>query len=73
MRRKPYSAIGIRRVPCARCGQPSHHQWNACSLGGQYFGVCTECDIGLNRLAVEFMGFPDADTILADYERKVRA
>lgn len=33
MRHRPYSAIGIRRVPCLRCGRPSAHQWK--DDGGQ--------------------------------------
>lgn len=70
-RRTPYTDRGIRRVPCARCGKPSHHQWNACALGGRYFGVCRDCDIGLNRVALEFMGIPEADKLIADYERSL--
>jgi hypothetical protein len=73
MRRRPYTARGIRRVPCIRCGAPSEHQWNACALGGQYFAVCIECDIGLNELALTYMRFPDAERILAEYAEKARA
>jgi hypothetical protein len=65
VRRKPYSARGISRVPCTRCGKPSEHQWNACA-DGQYRGVCTKCDIGLNKVALRYMRVPD-------WQQKVRA
>jgi hypothetical protein len=73
VRRRPYTEIGIRRVPCVRCGAPSVHQWNACALGGQYFGVCTDCDIALNKLVLEFMRMPDAYRLLSEYERRLAA
>lgn len=71
-RRQPYTDRGIRRVPCVRCGAPSAYQWNACANGGLYNGVCAECDIGLNRVALEFMQLPDREALLAAYETKVR-
>lgn len=55
----PYTSRGIARVPCIRCGAPSFHQWNACSLGRRYFGVCVPCDIALNNLVLEFFDIPD--------------
>jgi hypothetical protein len=73
MRRKPYTEIGIRRVPCVRCGAPSVHQWNACALAGQFFGVCTACDIALNKLVLEFMRMPDAEQRLAEYAERLVA
>ena len=61
-RRKPYTAIGIGRVPCARCGvRPSVHQWSVCANGNRWLGVCTRCDIALNRLALKFFRFPQAE------------
>lgn len=55
MRRKPYTAIGIRRVPCCRCGtKPSIAEWGICADNGQRRGLCLECDIGLNRLAMRY-------------------
>jgi hypothetical protein len=73
MRRRPYTAAGIKRVPCVKCGRPSHHQWNACSVPGQWFAVCVECDIGLNRVALEYLNFPNRADILRDYEITARA
>lgn len=70
-RRTPYTERGIRRIPCSRCGDPSRYQWQVCADGNQYRGVCEACDIGLNRLALEFMRIPNAAELLAAYERRV--
>lgn len=71
MRTRPYTQRGIKRVPCLRCGAPSAHQWNICSLPGQH-GVCTECDVALNAAVLAFMNVPDATERAAAYrERKV--
>ena len=58
MRKKPYSTIGIGRVPCTRCGEPSVHQWRACADGNQWRGLCARCDVELNRLVLRFMRIP---------------
>ena len=50
----PYSTRGISRVPCARCGKQSVHQWNCCALGNRWFGVCEECDQKLNQMCIRF-------------------
>lgn len=55
MRRKPYTAIGIARVPCAKCGKPARSQWSACSLDNFWIPVCKPCDIELNETAVRFI------------------
>lgn len=69
MRRKPYTEIGIRRVPCMRCGSPSSRQWQICSLGNQWVGVCSKCDIALNRMVLRFMGVSpkEVDSLITDY------
>lgn len=56
MRIKPYTKRGIGRVPCLKCGKPSTCQWQICCLNNEYKGLCTECDIDLNRLVLEFVG-----------------
>lgn len=66
-RRRPYTASGISRVPCSRCGKPSVHQWNICADGNQFRGCCDECDIELNRMVLLFMRIPDAHRKLAAY------
>lgn len=32
-RRQPYTEIGVRRVPCTRCGEPAEYQWQVCADG----------------------------------------
>ncbi len=70
MRTRPYTRAGLARVPCAHCGEPSAHQWNltACAIGkGGWFGVCTPCDIELNRMVLRFLRHPDAEKLIATY------
>ena len=70
---KPYTAAGIRRVPCSRCGAPSVHQWQVCANGNRYLGVCLECDIALNRLALRFMRVKEQAELMRRYEAKARS
>lgn len=70
-RRRPYTARGIARVPCCRCGQPSVHQWQACANDRLYVGVCPACDVALNALALRFMRIPHAGALLARYRRRL--
>lgn len=76
MRTQPYSATGIRRVPCARCGKPSYASWNVCAdkIRGrkQFRGICKECDIGLNRLAMRYMFGKTREADIASYIAKLR-
>lgn len=67
MRKKPYTEIGIRRVPCLRCGNPSAHQWQICSLGNLYAGICEICDIELNELVLKFIGLENIEYIMEKY------
>ena len=67
MRKKPYTDIGIKRVPCSRCGNPSSQQWQICSLDNRYAGVCTKCDILLNELVLRFMRVKNVDKIIMPY------
>lgn len=66
-RRKPYTDRGISRVPCSRCGKPSTFQWNACANGNLYVGICTECDIALNGMVLEFMRIPGRKQLMKKY------
>lgn len=73
-RRKPYTDAGIRRIPCARCEwRKAAQQWQICANGNRYLGVCTECDVELNRMVLEFMGWsaPHARLLIIEYERKL--
>lgn len=71
LRRRPYTQIGIRRVPCFRCGKPSRFQWQVCADGNRFRGLCSGCDVALNDLVLRWMGDPDADAKLAAYRARV--
>lgn len=70
-RRKPYTARGIRRLPCFRCGRPASHQWTICADGNLQRPVCDDCDIDLNRLVLEWAGDPEAAEKIERYKEKV--
>jgi hypothetical protein len=70
MRMKPYTAIGIRRKKCVRCGRRASAQWQICALGRQYVPVCTTCDIALNAEVLNFMRWPDLVKIMQKYQEE---
>ena len=70
MRREPYTALGIGRVPCQRCGAPSHQQWAVCANDNLFMGVCLRCDMKLNRMVLRFFGFDDEVGIMARYKER---
>lgn len=72
MRRKPYTARGIVRVPCAKCGKPSRYQWQICADDNTWRGLCVECDVALNAMVLAFIGDPWADVKMAAYRIRVR-
>lgn len=69
-KKKPYTEDEIRSKPCFRCGQPSYFQWNIC-VDGKYHPVCKECDIALNEVVLNFMGFKNKDELLEKYRNRV--
>lgn len=72
-RREPYTSLGIKRVPCVRCGAPAVHQWNVCADRNVYRALCLDCDIALNKLVLEWANDPDAAEKVARYEVEQRA
>ena len=70
-RRKPYTAKGIKRIPCKRCGLPSSRQFRICALGS-WAGVCDACDLELNALVLKFLGVVDWRKIIAEHKQKER-
>ena len=72
-RREPYTALGMRRVRCCRCGGQAVHQWQACADRNNFRPLCLDCDIALNALVLEWMGDPNAAAKVARYEREQRA
>ncbi len=66
-----YSSIGIRRILCARCRtRRSDFQWQICADNRTFRTMCIECDIELNALVWDFMGFPDRDKVIDEYRRR---
>jgi len=59
MRKVPYTEIGIRRLKCFRCNSPAKYQWQICSDGNVYHPLCPRCDVELNEMVLQFMGFED--------------
>lgn len=70
-RKQPYTAIGVRRLKCVRCGAPAVHQWQICSDGNLYRPICMDCDIGLNELAMRYMFGLRRERALSEYRRKL--
>jgi hypothetical protein len=66
-RRKPYTIIGIRRLPCVRCGKPAHATWAACADNRILRPLCLDCDIALNVLVLQWMGFDDWEQKIIKY------
>jgi hypothetical protein len=73
MRREPYTEEEIKECKCYRCHAPAMFQWQICSDGNVYRPICLDCDIELNRLVLQFMGFPDWEKKIKTYERQKRA
>src|SRR4051812_19794195 len=76
-RTKHYTARGIQRIPCHRCGGKGYAQWNACAenVGNKavYRVVCKRCDVELNVLAMIWMHgvTPEVIKLLEKYALKV--
>lgn len=70
-RLQPYAAAGIRRVPCARCGEPSQQQWQICADGNQYRGICNACDVALNDLVLRFVRDSERVTKMRKYRERM--
>lgn len=72
-RRKPYTDIGIKRLTCHRsgCNNKATRQWQICSDGNTYRPICDSCDIALNKLVLEFMGFEDSDNLISKYSQEI--
>lgn len=69
---KPYTALGIKRVPCFRCGaKASRQQWQICADGNRWRALCNACDVALNQLVLEFMGVPEVPVKIEVYKAKL--
>ena len=70
-RKKPYTELGIGRVPCRRCGVPSKQQWQVCANGNRWLGVCLRCDLELNRMVLAFFRLPNRAALMEEYARRL--
>lgn len=68
-RRQPYTEIGIRRLKCFRagCDNRATTQWQICADDRVFRPVCWPCDVELNRIVLEWAGFPDTGAKIARY------
>lgn len=73
MRRRPYTARGIRRLRCFRagCGRQARFQWQICADGNQYRPVCEVCDLELNRMVLTWAGVPNVEQVMAAYTLRI--
>lgn len=73
---EPYTATGIKRVPCARCGKPGHASWNICAdkVGErtQFRALCVGCDIGMNEVAMRYVFGKAREADLERYAAKLK-
>ena len=67
-RRKPYTERGLKRLSCARCGDPASRQV-VFPIDGIWKPVCVECEEALNVVCLVFMGdpYPDIDAKIESY------
>jgi hypothetical protein len=70
-RKRPYTDIGVRRLPCTRCGKPATRQWQVCADGNLYRPICSRCDVFLNGLVLNTMHDPKFITKMRRYRNKV--
>lgn len=73
-RAKPYTAIGVRRLFCARCKiQKARFQWSACANQHKFVPVCADCDIYINSVFLELCDIPDRKILMEKYTATVKA
>jgi hypothetical protein len=73
VRRKPYTARGIKRVPCVRCGQPGYASWQICADGRGHRVVCETCDVELNAMVLRWVWGDAREADIDAYRAKVLA
>ena len=68
---KPYTQVGIRRLPCFRCNRPAEYQWQICADGNVWRPLCVRCDIAMNDCVLRFMRDPDREEKMREYRKRV--
>lgn len=64
----PYTEIGIKRLKCFRCDNIATQQWQICADGNVYRPICSQCDVVLNYLVMDFMEMSDRDMKIQRYK-----
>jgi hypothetical protein len=61
-------------MKCARasCNNRAKFQWTICADNNCYRPLCAECDIALNEMVLEWMGFENADEMMDRYREFVK-
>lgn len=72
-RKKPYTEIGISRMPCVRCGDPAHVQWQICADDRLFRPLCLACDIALNEMVIRWVWGDAREDDLKRYREKMEA
>ena len=72
-RRNPYTTIGISRVPCIRCGEPSRTQFQICADGRLYRPFCAGCDVELNEMVIRWIWGDAREDDLRRYREMMEA
>lgn len=69
----PYTIPGIERLMCSRrgCGRRAHATWAGCADGNIFRPLCPECDVELNRVAMEWWGDPEWEPKIVEYANSV--
>jgi hypothetical protein len=70
LRRKPYTALGIKRLKCIRpgCNNRAHASWQVCADKRIFRPVCEECDVAINEMVLRFMQPPGWEESLKRYK-----
>jgi hypothetical protein len=72
-RREPYTATGISRVACVRCGKRARTQFQICADKRLYRPFCTDCDVALNELVMRWIWNDRRETDLDRYREAMYA
>lgn len=75
MRRRPYTARGLRRVPCVVCGEPSSEQFCAMMCADnnrqRWVALCQLHDYRLNELVLDYLNVPGTKESMAEYGKRL--
>lgn len=69
-----YSKEEIKEELCSRagCGRQAHATWAGCADGNVMRPLCPECDVELNKMAMEWWGDPDWESKIVAYANEVQ-